>query len=96
MKDIDKIKELLKNKEVTFQKTTFEKKQLGECDFENKIISIKKNVGEGVMMSILIHECLHFIYPRRGEKWVLKREGEVFGALNKRQYRTFLCFLNKM
>lgn len=42
----------------------------GECDAESKIIRINKETPENQVIEILIHECLHAIFPYLNEETV--------------------------
>ena len=45
------------------------------------------------LISVLIHECLHIIYPQKKEKWVLKKEKFIFNRLSGIQIKKLLIFL---
>lgn len=45
------------------------------------------------LISVLIHECLHIIYPQKKERWVLKKEKFIFNQLSEAQIKNLLIFL---
>jgi hypothetical protein len=51
----------------------------GECDYQTRTISIDPRDPEPV--KILIHEVLHWLYPGRGEGWVLRTTARLYRGL---------------
>lgn len=45
------------------------------------------------LISVLIHECLHIIYPQKKERWILKKEKFIFKRLSEVQIKNLLIFL---
>jgi len=47
------------------------------------------------LIPTLIHEALHYFYPKASETWVLKMEAKIAGKLTERQIRNIIRRLAK-
>lgn len=57
----------------------------GLCDFENIYLDYRKD-----LVSTLIHEFLHYMYPNWSETKVLKEESKIVNALSVAQVKNIL------
>lgn len=96
MKHSSKIVRLLKKKRVNVTIASLTGNLWGLCDFEDRELFIKKSLSEKNKVKTLIHECLHFLYPKKRELWVLRIENEVFRALLKTEYEYLLNYIRRL
>jgi len=82
-----KIHSLLKKDEINITIRRMKSKE-GESRFFDIWLNPDYN-----LISVLIHECLHIIYPRKKEKWILKKERFIFQHLSDIQIKNLLIFL---
>lgn len=54
----------------------------GLCDYENHELLINKRLCTISQVKTLIHESIHYIFPNKTEREVLKLEGLVYNHLS--------------
>lgn len=66
----------------------------GECI--DDVLIISKRLCEKSQVTTLIHEALHFLYPKHTERQVLAMERSVFKGLLYSEYLKFTRFIRRL
>lgn len=80
MKHIDKIVNLLNSNKVLVRLKHL-KGLWGLCVYEDDELHINKRLCTASQVTTLIHECLHYLYPKNSEERTLELEKEVYNSL---------------
>jgi hypothetical protein len=67
----------------------------GACDWDEKLLIIKKNLSRRNKAMTLIHECVHFLHPHFKEDTVLLIERDLWKNITLEQYRVILSYLGE-
>lgn len=69
----------------------------GYCDEKNdKEILIKRTLCLNSRTLILIHECLHWLYPKRNHGWVIPQTRKIYEGLSCAQREKFSIFFKEL
>lgn len=65
----------------------------GLCDYNEKVLYVRKTLSDNNRVTTLVHECIHFLNPDFKERKVLALEKVVYNNLSKTEHKQVLSFL---
>lgn len=68
----------------------------GTCSFKNKKIKVWKKLTTRGKIYVLIHECTHFLKPKKSERWVRKCGKKIFDQLTELDREELESFLRRL
>ena len=69
----------------------------GYCDEKNdEEILVKRTLCLNSRILILIHECLHWLYPEKNHSWVIPQTRKIYESLSTTQRERFSFFFDKL
>lgn len=75
---------------VRFVKRVDKRNSYGECDYEKRLIKIRKDGTKIEIADTVLHELIHACDPTLLEAQVVKITESLLGALNKKEIRNIL------
>lgn len=67
----------------------------GYCDYEERILTVRKTLCRKNKAKTLIHECVHFLNPSFAEDTVLLIERDLWKHITLEEYRVILFHLGE-
>lgn len=75
---------------------TLPKGTWGTCSYKNKKIKVWKKLTTRGKVYVLIHECIHFLKPKKSEKWVRKCGKKIFDELTELEREELESYLRRL